>query len=180
MAPDQWNQTAPESYKVRLDTTSGPITLAVTRAWSPLGADRFYNMVQSGYLADIAWFRVVPDFVAQGGMHGNPEVNKVWSEATIDDDEVLKSNTRGMVSFATSGKNSRSNQFFINFKENKNLDGMGFSPFAEVVDGMQNVDAIYSAHGESPNQGKVGAQGDAYLCGEFPNLDRIKSASIVD
>jgi peptidyl-prolyl cis-trans isomerase A (cyclophilin A) len=176
----QWQAEAPQEYTVVLDTTGGEIHISVNRSWAPRGADRFYNLVSSGYLTEISWFRVVPGFVAQAGMHGNPQIHKRWSDARIEDDPVVESNTRGMVTFATSGPNSRSNQFFINFGDNKSLDGQGFAPFGRVVEGMDVVDAIESKYGQSPKQGQIQSAGAAYLCSQFPDLDRILSARVVE
>ena len=176
----QWQAEAPQEFTVVLDTTGGEIHIEVNRDWAPRGADRFYNLVSSGYLTEVAWFRVVPGFVAQAGMHGNPQIHKTWSDARIQDDPVVESNTRGMVTFATSGPDSRSNQFFINFGDNKSLDGQGFAPFARVVEGMDVVDAIESKYGQSPNQGQIQSAGAAYLCSKFPDLDRIVSARVVE
>lgn len=170
----------PREYTVVLHTTRGDIHLEVTRDWAPKGADRFYYLVKDGYYTDIAWFRVVPGFVVQGGMHGNPAVQRVWSNAKIPDDPVRESNVRGTVTFATSGPNSRTNQIFINYDDNSRLDGMGFAPFATVVKGMDVVDGLYSGYGQSPNQGMITAQGSAYLCAKFPRLDRIISAEILE
>ena len=175
---DMWNHTAPASYRVRLNTTAGSIVMQVHKEWAPIGADRFYNMVLSGYLTDVAFFRVIPGFVAQGGMHGDVAINDVWSSAHIDDDSVQQSNTRGRVTFATSGPDSRTTQFFINFADNSRLDAQGFAPFAEVVEGLEVVDAIYSGYAGTPNQGRIGTQGDSYLRTNFPELTRIMTASL--
>ncbi|MCB9526990.1 MAG: peptidylprolyl isomerase [Myxococcales bacterium] len=183
--PSKATEQAPEQYTVELDTTAGPIRIDVTRAWAPRGADRFYNLVRAGYYDDVAFFRVIPGFMAQVGLHGEPEINKIWREARIEDDPVRASNTRGMVSFATAGPNTRTTQFFINFGDNNNLDGMGFSPFGKVQDAsMATVDALHGGYGEGaprgkgPMQGRIQAEGNAYLKRDFPELSYIKSARI--
>ena len=174
---------APDKYTVELDTTKGPILIEVDRSWSPNGADRFYELVQNGYFTDVAFFRVIDGFMAQVGISGDPAQNTIWREKRIPDDPVKQSNTRGMVSFATSGPDSRTTQFFINFTDNSRLDGMGFSPFGKVTD-MTAVDALYSGYGEGaprgrgPSQQLVQTQGNAYLKKSFPELDYIKSAKI--
>jgi peptidyl-prolyl cis-trans isomerase A (cyclophilin A) len=179
-APSKLNEKAPDTFKTRFDTTKGSFTIEVTRSLSPNGADRFYNLVKNGYFKDIAFFRVVPGFMVQFGIHGDPKVAAAWSEANIQDDEVKTSNTRGMLTFAkTSMPNSRSTQLFINFGNNAFLDGQGFSPFGKVTDGMDVVDKINSESGERPNQMLIQKQGNVYLKKEFPNLDYIKSATIV-
>lgn len=177
------DQRAPDRYVVRLETTKGAILIDVDRSWAPRGADRFYTLVRSGYFTDIAFFRVIEGFMAQAGIHGDPEVARQWRNRNIDDDPVRQSNTRGMVSFATSGANSRSTQFFINFGNNANLDAMGFSPFGRVRD-MSVVDRLHSGYGEGaprgrgPLQQRIQTEGNTYLRSDFPDLDYIRSASI--
>jgi peptidyl-prolyl cis-trans isomerase A (cyclophilin A) len=184
MDPSALTETAPETYTVKLETTKGDVLIDVTRAWAPQGADRFYNLVKGGYYTDIAFFRVIGGFMAQFGIHGNPEVSGVWRKATFPDDAVKASNTRGMVTFATSGPNTRTTQLFINFGDNNRLDGMGFSPFGKVRD-MSTVDALYAGYGEGaprgqgPNQGLIQSQGNTYLRASFPEMDYIKQASLV-
>ena len=171
--------TAPDSFQVQFQTSRGPFTVAVTRALSPQGADRFYHLVAIGYFTDVRFFRVVPGFVAQFGMSGDPKVNAKWSADTIPDEPVKESNARGTIVFAKAGPNSRSNQFFINLVDNARLDAMGFPPFGQVVSGMSVVDSLYSAYGEQPAQQMISAQGNQYLERAFPKLDYIKSATIV-
>lgn len=184
--PAKLTEKAPETFKAQFDTTKGKFTIEVTRSLSPNGADRFYNLVRSGYFKDVAFFRVVSGFMCQFGMHGDPTVNEKWSNARIQDDPVVGSNTRGTITFAMGGPNTRSTQFFINFGDNTRLDGMGFSPFGKVVEGMDIVDKINGEYGDMPQQGGSGPnpefiaqQGNVYLKKVFPNLDYIKSASIV-
>jgi peptidyl-prolyl cis-trans isomerase A (cyclophilin A) len=183
--PSKLTAQAPETFKVQFDTTKGRFIIEVTRSLSPLGADRFYNLVRSGYFKDVAFFRVIPGFMCQFGIHGDPNVSAKWREAGIADDPVKGSNTRGTITFATAGPNTRTTQLFINFGDNRNLDGMGFSPFGTVIEGMDVVDKINSEYGEGapngrgPDQGRVQGEGNAYLKKDFPDLDYIKSASIV-
>lgn len=183
--PAKLTEKAPETFKARFATTKGAFTIEVTRAHSPNGADRFYNLVKSGYFKDIAFFRVIPGFMGQFGIHGDPAVSAAWRNAKIQDDPVKGSNTRGAISFAMAGPNTRTTQFFINLVDNKNLDGMGFSPFGKVVEGMDVVDKINGEYGEGaprgrgPDQGKIQAQGNEYLKKDFPKLDYIQSASIL-
>jgi peptidyl-prolyl cis-trans isomerase A (cyclophilin A) len=184
-APPAEDQTAPATYTVRLDTTAGEILIDVTRAWAPRGADRFYSLVQNGYYTDVAFFRVISGFMAQAGIHGDPAMNRVWRTRRIEDDPVTQSNTRGMVTFATAGPNTRTTQFFINFGNNSNLDRMGFAPFGRVRD-MTAVDALYAGYGEGaprgrgPSQGRMQSEGNTYLRAEFPQLSYIRSASIAE
>jgi peptidyl-prolyl cis-trans isomerase A (cyclophilin A) len=176
---------APNQYLVELDTTKGPIVIEVHRDWSPHGADRFYELVQAGYYDNVAFFRVIGGFMAQVGISGDPALNAKWREKRIPDDPVKGSNTRGTVSFATSGPNSRTTQFFINFVDNSRLDGMGFSPFGKVKD-MSVVDALHAGYGEGaprgrgPSQGLLQSEGNAYLKKNFPDLDYIKTAKITE
>lgn len=182
--PSKAADKAPDKFRVHLNTTKGKVVIEVTREWAPGGADRFYNLVKIGFFQDIAFFRVIAGFMAQFGIHGDPKVAKVWRDAQFKDDAVKAHNTRGMLSFATAGPNTRTTQLFINFGDNRNLDGMGFSPFGKVVEGMDVVDSLHSGYGEGaprgrgPDQGKVQHHGNAYLKDQFPNLDYIKSATL--
>ena len=177
---------APDNYKVQFETSQGNFVVAVDRNLAPKGADRFYNLVKIGYFDDLRFFRVIPGFMVQFGIHGQPEVNKAWKDAMIQDDAVKATNSRGMVSFATSGKDTRTTQVFINFGNNANLDGMGFSPFGQVESGMEIVDALYSGYGEGaprgtgPWQNRIQDEGNAYLDADFPKMDRILTARLLD
>ncbi len=183
--PSKLTATAPDSFKVLFDTTKGQFTIEVTRSLSPNGADRFYNLVKSGFFTDIAFFRVIPGFMAQFGIHGDPAVAAKWRDANISDDAVKGSNTRGAITFADAGPNTRSTQLFINFGDNVNLDSMGFSPFGKVISGLDVVDKIDGEYGEGapqgngPDQSRVQSEGNAYLKKDFPNLDYIKSVTII-
>jgi peptidyl-prolyl cis-trans isomerase A (cyclophilin A) len=179
--PSKLTAMAPETFKAQFDTTKGKFTVEVTRSLAPNGADRFYNLVKSGYFTDVEFFRVVPGFMCQFGIHGDPAVSAKWRDANITDDPVKGSNTRGTITFATAGPNTRTTQLFINFGNNANLDGMGFSPFGKVTEGMDVVDKINSEYGENPPdaQGHIQTEGNTYLKKTFPNLDYIKSATIV-
>jgi peptidyl-prolyl cis-trans isomerase A (cyclophilin A) len=176
---------APATYKVKMETTKGDFVLEVHRDWAPLAADRFYNLVKLGYFTDLAFFRVVKGFMVQFGIHGDPALNRVWRGATFPDDPTAKhSNTRGMITFATSGPNMRTTQVFINYGDNSRLDSMGFTPFGKVVTGMKVVDAIEGVYGEGAPQGRgpaqegIQQQGNAYLKAQFPKLDYVKRAII--
>jgi peptidyl-prolyl cis-trans isomerase A (cyclophilin A) len=177
--PSKLNEKAPDTFKVKFDTTKGAFTVEVTRSLAPNGADRFYDLVKNGFFKDLGFFRVVPGFMVQFGIHGDPKVAAAWRGANIQDDPVKGSNTRGTITFATAGPNTRTTQLFINFGNNTFLDGQGFSPFGKVTDGMDVVDKINAEYGERPIQPRVQDEGNAYLKKEFPNLDYIKSATIV-
>ena len=180
MDPSTMNAMAPATFLVDFNTTKGAFTVKVTRSWAPHGADRFYNLVRAGFFTDVAFFRVIPGFMAQFGISPNPAVSRIWANSNITDDPVKESNTRGTITFAqTSQKNSRSTQFFINYGDNSRLNADRFAPFGEVTKGMDVVDKIYSGYGEQPDQGLITAQGKAYLDKAFPRLDRILTATIV-
>ncbi len=184
--PASLTETAPETYYAQFDTSKGKIVIEVQRAWAPNGADRFYNLVKNGFYDDARFFRVLSGFVAQFGINGDPKISAVWRGAKIPDDPVKESNHKGTITFATSGPNSRTTQVFINLKDNAALDGMGFAPFGKVVSGMKTVEALYSKYGEGapkgigPEQARIQAEGTAYLLTDFPALDSIKTATIVD
>ena len=183
--PARLTAKAPETFKVQFNTTKGKFTIAVTRSLAPNGADRFYNLVRAGYFTDVAFFRVIPGFMCQFGIHGDPSISAKWREAAIPDDPVKSSNTRGTITFATAGPNTRTTQLFINFGDNTSLDAQGFAPFGKVIEGMSVVDKINSEYGEGapsgngPDQGRIQMEGNVYLKKDFPDLDYIKSATIV-
>ena len=183
--PPPADAASPDSFRVKFATSKGNFTVDVTRAWAPKGADRFYRLVSEGYFKDIRFFRVLPGFMAQFGMSGNPALTARMDTLRISDDPVTQSNKRGMVTFAMAGPNTRSSQFFINYRDNAMLDSQGFSPFGKVVDGMKVVDALYGGYGEGapngagPSQDSIRTKGNEYLQRAFPKLDYIKSTTIV-
>ena len=175
------NEQAPDEFSVRLETSVGPVVIQVTRDWAPIGADRFYNLVRNGFYDEQRFFRVVPGFVVQWGLNGNPKLNMAWRQANILDDPVKQVNTRGRITYAkTNQPNTRTTQLFINLGDNSNLDGMGFAPFGEVVEGMEVVEAINAEYGQQPNQGQIAMKGNDYLAENFPNLDYIIKAEIIE
>ena len=182
--PAGLTEQAPATFNANFDTSKGVFVVTVHRDWAPNGADRFYNLVKSGFYDDVRFFRVIDGFMAQFGIHGTPAVASAWRNAQIKDDPVKQSNKRGYVVFATAGPNTRTTQLFINFGDNAALDKQGFSPFGEVTKGMDVVDKIYNGYGEGaprgkgPDQGRTQAEGNAYLTKEFPKLDYIKTATI--
>ena len=177
--PAALTEQAPERFTAGFDTSKGRFVIEVHRDWAPRGADRFYNLVKSGFFNDVRFFRVIGGQLAQFGMHGDPAVQKAWRDAVIADDPVRHGNTRGAVSFASRGPNTRTTQLFINLRDNSPYDRLGFAPFGEVVTGMDVVDRLYSEYEERPDQGLIDEEGNAYLTREFPSLDYIQKAAIV-
>lgn len=174
-----WPEEAPDVFKVEFECTNGTFIIECHKEWAPLGVERFYALVREGFYDDSAFFRVVPGFVVQFGLAGDPAVTARWRDQRIQDDPVTQSNIPGTVTFATSGPNTRTTQLFINTGSNQRLDGMGFAPFGEVVEGMDVVEAINAEYGERPNQGLITAEGNVYLRRNFPNIDFIKKATLI-
>lgn len=183
--PSAFDETAPGVFRARFRTSAGDFVVEVHREWAPNGADRFYNLVTSGFYDGNRFFRVLEGFVAQWGIHGDPEVAAAWSRARIPDDPVDRSNVRGTLTFATAGPDTRTTQVFINYRDNARLDDMGFAPIGEVVEGMEVVDDLHAGYGEGapqgegPAQARIRQEGNAYLDEEFPRLDHIEGATIV-
>lgn len=181
------NQTAPATFKARFQTSKGDFVIEAHRDWAPLGVDRFYNLVKNGFYDDVRFFRVLKGFMAQFGINGDPRISSVWRGATIADDPVKAKNTPGMVSYAMGGPSTRTSQLFINYIDNsQGLDPQGFSPIGQVVEGMDVVQNLYGDYGEGaprgagPDQGRIQAEGNGYLKAEFPNLDYVIKATIVE
>ena len=170
---------SPATFSVAFDTSKGRFVVDVHREWAPMGADRFYNLVKAGFFTDVRFFRVIGGQLAQFGMHGDPAVQSAWRDAEIQDDPVRHGNTRGTISFASRGPNTRTTQLFINMRDNSPYDRLGFSPFGEVTSGIEVVDSIYSGYEERPDQPRIDSEGNAYLAREFPNLDYIQKATIL-
>lgn len=186
MNPDKAVEKAPAVFRVKFRTTKGDFTIEATRAWAPIGADRFYNLVKTGYFADIAFFRVISGFMVQFGIHGDPAVSARWREARIKDDGVTQSNLKGYVTYAMAGPDTRTTQLFINYGDNARLDDSGFSPFGKVTEGMDVVESIYSGYGEGapngmgPDQGRIQMEGNKYLKAGFPKMDYILGAELLN
>ncbi len=184
--PASISETAPATFKAKFETSKGDFVIEVTREWSPAGADRFYTLVKHGFYDETRFFRVLKGFVVQWGMHGDPAVTKAWRAVPINDEPVKQGNSKGFITYAKGGPNSRTTQVFINLQDNSRLDGMGFSSFGQVVEGMDVVKALYGGYGEGaprgrgPSQGQISEKGNDYLIGNFPKLDYIKKATIVE
>jgi peptidyl-prolyl cis-trans isomerase A (cyclophilin A) len=184
LRPARYAETAPDDFRVRLETSAGDVVIRVHREWAPLGADRFYNLVRGGFYDDTRIYRVVPGFMAQFGLNGNPYVNQVWKSEYLVDDPVTQTNARGRVAFAKGGRHTRTTEVFISFKDNSALDDDGFAPFGEVIEGMEAVDAFYAEYGDGPPRGDgpyqamAAARGNEYLDADFPDLTHIISATV--
>ncbi|MCL4393329.1 MAG: peptidylprolyl isomerase [Chloroflexi bacterium] len=178
-------EPAPDTYHVKFETNKGDFVVEVTKAWAPEGAERFYLLVRRGFYNDARFFRVLPNFIVQFGINGDPAISRQWRTAMIPDDPVKESNKRGTITFATSGPNTRTTQVFINLADNARLDSMGFAPFGRVIAGMNVVERFFSAYGEGapqgngPDQNLIETQGNVYIENNFPRLDYISAARIV-
>jgi homoserine O-acetyltransferase len=183
---EEMNRQAPERFRVKFETSRGDFYLEVVREWAPLGADRFYSLVRAGFYDQARFFRVRRGDFVQFGIHAEPRVSAVWRDRRFPDDPVKETNRRGRIAYAMKGPDDRTTQVFINLKDNSHRDGEGFSPFGEVMEGMEVLDRIYADYGESAGGGIRGgkqeplfAGGNAYLDANFPRLDSIKSASVL-
>lgn len=184
--PERATLTAPDKFRVEFTTSKGNFIIEVTRAWSPNGADRFFNLVKLGFYDGVRFHRAIDDFMVQFGIHPEPAVNGAWYKAFLEDDPVVESNRRSYVTFAHAGKNSRTTQIFISYVDKqRRLDKDGFSPFGKVVEGMNVVDSLYKGYGElapkgkGPNASRVQREGQPYLDAEFPKLDYIQQARVL-
>ena len=179
--PAQLTERAPDMFRARFETSQGQFVIAVERDWAPIAADRFYNLVKNGFYDGTRFFRVLDGFMAQFGLHADPDVQSAWRSANLKDEPVMKSNTRGSVSFTReSSPNSRYTMIFINYKDNSYLDADGFAPFGQVVAGMDVADKLYGGYGRQniPDQRRILREGNAYLLAEYPKLDFVKTATI--
>ncbi|MGA2594427.1 MAG: peptidylprolyl isomerase [Bryobacteraceae bacterium] len=175
---------APDIYRVNLDTSKGAVAVEVTRDWAPRGADRFFELVKAGYYDGDRFYRVVPRFVIQFGINGEPKVAQLWSSLRILDDPVKQKNRKGTLTFASSGTAGRTTQVFVNMRDNLSLDREGFAPFGRVVSGMDVLERLYGGYGDIPPRGsgpdgvEIERQGNVYLDNHFPRLDYIRKATI--
>jgi peptidyl-prolyl cis-trans isomerase A (cyclophilin A) len=168
----------PDVYRVNFVTSKGDFVVEVTKSLAPLGATRFYRLVKSGFYDNQRFFRLVPGFIVQFGISGTPSVAAAWRNRTFRDDPVKTTNAPGTITFATAGPNTRTTQLFINYGNNAGLDSQGFAPFGKVISGMEVVKSLYAGYGEAPDQGRIEAEGNAYLQKNFPKLDYIKTARV--
>jgi peptidyl-prolyl cis-trans isomerase A (cyclophilin A) len=177
---------APDDFKAQFTTTKGDFVVEVHRDWAPNGADRFYVLVKNGFYDGAEFFRVIPNFMVQFGISGNPKIAAAWAHANLRDDPVKQGNKRGRITYAMAGPNTRTSQVFINFRDNSNLDSQGFAAFGEVTEGMDVVDKLYGGYGDmqemgghGPSPSKIESEGNAYLDKNFSQLDKIKTAKIL-
>ena len=184
MSPKELNEQAPAKFNVVFDTSAGQFELEVIREWAPLGVDRFYNLVKRGYYDDNRFYRVMPEYMAQVGIHGDPEVTKSWlDERIVDDPRGKQSNVKGTVGFVGFGMNRRSTQIHINLSDNKSMDRQ-IPPIGRVVSGLNVVEKLYAGYGDvpptgsGPDQNRLMLEGNAYLTKDFPKLDYVKTATI--
>ena len=170
---------APDSFRVAMATSKGDLVVEVYKAWSPHGADRFYQLVSERFFDDQRFFRVLPQYIAQFGANDDPEWNKRADKVKIPDDPPRESNRRGTLSFASDAPNTRSHQLFFNLKDNPKLDPQGFVPIGRVVEGMAVLDSIFDDYGETPKYHLIATLGNNYLQRMFPKMDYIRTARVV-
>ena len=182
--PPKKAEPAPDVFSVNFDTSKGPVVVELHRDWAPIGVDHFYTLVKTGFYNDARFFRVVRNFVVQFGINGNPQTNRLWANAEILDDPVKEHNSKGTLTYATRGPNTRSTQLFFNLKDNLSLDSQGFAPIGKVTSGMDAVESFYDSYGDMPPRGvgpdpsQIETQGNEYLQSRFPRLDYIRKAVI--
>ena len=169
---------APDSFRVTLETSRGPVVVEALRSWAPNGVDRFHALARTHFFDENRFFRVVPGFIVQFGLAGDPKANEPWDDKPIPDDPPRQSNVRGTITFATEGPNTRTHQIFVNLADNPRLDKLGFTPIGRVVSGMAAVDSIYAGYEEEPSQRMIQRLGNPYLARMFPKLDYIRTARV--
>jgi cyclophilin family peptidyl-prolyl cis-trans isomerase len=178
----------PDAYRVEVDTTAGRFEIAVTRDWSPFGADRFFALASARYYDDSRFYRVVAGRWAQFGIAGDPAVSNAWRHRTISDDRLVQSNTHGRIAFANTGPGTRSTQVYVNLGDNSaRIDHEpAFAPFGEIVAGMDVVERLHAGYGETSGGGmRAGrqdamfAEGNSWLDRHFPKLDRLIALRVV-
>jgi homoserine O-acetyltransferase len=182
-----WAQPAPDSFDAVFETSAGTFRMRVHRAWAPIGVDRFWNLARHGFYDDARFHRVVPGFITQFGISGDPEVDAVWYDRGMADDPVVTSNVRGAVAYAFTEPGTRATQLYVNMVDNVRLDSTGFAPIGRVVEGMNSaVDSIFGGYGEDSGGGvRRGDQaplvegGNAFIDREYPELDRILTVRVV-
>lgn len=179
-ATEEEVSNVPDVFYVKFECSNGDFVAEFHKEWAPRGVARVHALVTGGVLNEARFFRVLPGFVVQWGIPGNPRDANFWREQAIKDDPVIEPNRRGVISFAARGPDTRTTQMFVNLADNPRLDDMGFAGVGKVIQGMEVVDAITSKYGEQPDQVKIFQQGNAYLQAEFPDLDYIKRTILLE
>ena len=169
---------APDSFRVAFETNRGTVVVEALRSWAPNGVDRFHALTSSHFFDGNRFFRVIPGFIVQFGLAGDPKANDPWDAKPIPDDSVRQSNRRGTVTFATEGPNTRSHQLFVNLADNPRLDKLGFTPIGRVVSGMNVVDSLFAGYEETPSQRMIQRLGNSYLARMFPKLDFVQTVKV--
>lgn len=179
--PENFTERAPATFDAKFDTTKGVFVVRVTREWAPLAADRFYNLVKSGFYDQCRFFRVIKDTFVQWGIHGDPAVTAAWNKATLPIERARMSNTRGRLSFAMGATpDTRTTQVFINMKDNTRLDLDGFAAFGQVTTSLVPLQSLFDRYGETVDQRLVQTEGNAILIKYAPELDFIRTARLLD
>jgi cyclophilin family peptidyl-prolyl cis-trans isomerase len=177
---------APDSFVVAVETSEGTFDVTMHRSWSPLGVDRAYHLMKNDFYAGARFYRVESDFVAQWGFSGNPALDSLWEAKPIDDEPVVASNERGVVSFARAGPRSRSYTMFVNLVDNQRLDDLpsggvvGYPPIGRISSGLDVIDGFYPGYKfDPPDQDSIAALGNEYLRRRYPQLDSIVSTRVL-
>lgn len=180
-----WSTHAPDTVTADIETSKGTVTVQLIRAWAPNGVDHFYNLARAGYYDNSRFYRVVPNFVAQFGIAGNPTIANIWARRPIHADSVRAENVRGTIAYAQFKPTDRTTNVFINIRDNLNLDTLHFAPFGRVMQGMDVVDSLYSVYGELPmsdpplgDPQRLYSESNKYLDQRYPKLDRIIKITI--
>jgi cyclophilin family peptidyl-prolyl cis-trans isomerase len=184
----EWSRASPPVWYARFETSKGNFVVRCVRAHGPNGSDRFYNLIRLGYYNDVRFHRVIPRYIVQWGLNGDPAVNEAWLHAAFEDDPKYGSNLRGTFAFARDTVPGTSNtQLYVNLRDNTRNDSNPFAIFGRVIRGMDVLDSLYSGYGDSSGsgvrqhrQGKIIEGGNAYLDSEFPRLDHLIRAEIID
>ena len=178
---------SPEKFSATFKTSKGDFIIEVYRKWSPMGADRIYQLIRSGFFSNALFFRVEPDFVVQFGISANYAANRFWDPRKLPDEPALQKNSKSTIAFARGGRNDRATQIFINMADNAKLDTAfrngvkGYTPFGKVVKGMDVITRLNNRYGKKPAtiQDSLYKYGNAYFEQTFPGLDKIISATIL-
>jgi cyclophilin family peptidyl-prolyl cis-trans isomerase len=184
----EWKRPSPPVWYARFETSKGDFVVRCERAHAPNGSDRFYNLIRLGYYDDVRFHRVIPNYIVQWGLNGDPAVNAAWLHAQFEDDAKYGSNVRGTFAFARDTAPGTSNtQIYVNLRDNTRNDSNPFAVFGQVISGMEVLDSLYSGYGERSGsgvrqrrQGKIVSGGNAYLDSEFPRLDHLIHAEIIE